>query len=118
MNRYRTVNLVLLGFLLYSLVFPLVSPYMERIAPAVWRCHYRALTGRPCPFCGLTGDMRVFLSGGGIDNPSNSRFPTLLKLYAAELVLRIFFTAGSFRWNGLYRFDAVVHLAWLVILIF
>lgn len=118
MNRYRTVNLVLLGFLLYLLVFPLVSPFMEKIAPSVWKCHYRALTGRPCPFCGLTGDMRRYLSGGGMETPVNSRFPFLLKLFAGELVLRIFLTAGSFRWRRLYLLDGAVHLVWLVILIF
>jgi len=113
MGTYRTVNLVLLGLLLYSVLFPLISPCMERVFPSVWRCHYRAVTGRRCFFCGLTGDLEAFLRGEGTDGAENVHFPLLLKLLAVELPVRILFTVLSFRRVGsiLYRLDAAVHLA-------
>ncbi len=101
MRVYGTVSAVLLGLLLYSAVFPFISPLMERIAPVVWRCQYRAFTGEPCPFCGLSGDMRRFLATGRTEGSANPAFGSLLALFAGELILRASFTWAYFRLKSL-----------------
>lgn len=120
MRVYGTVNAVLLGLLLYSAVFPFISPVMERIAPAVWRCQYRAATGRPCPFCGLSADMRRFLSTGSTEGSDNPAFGFLLTLFAGELILRAAFAWAFFRLKSpvLPLADAGIHIAAGVFLIY
>lgn len=115
MRAYRTVNLVILCLLLYALVFVFVSPLMEKLFPTLWRCHHRALTGEPCPFCGLTGDMRNWLQGGNADSCENRCFPELVRFYFGILALRAAFTAASFRFETrrLPLVDAAVHLVFL-----
>lgn len=117
---YRTVNLVILGLLLYAALFPLISPPMEKLLPAIWRCQYKALTGNPCFFCGLTEDMRNFLAGTN-QLPSNSYFPLMLRIYGAELILRILLTTVwiRFHWKKLPAVDIAIHsagFAWMHLL--
>lgn len=109
---YRTVNLVILGLLLYAALFPLISPVMERLVPGIWRCQYRALTGRPCFFCGLTADMNNFLAGRQAV-PANRLFPLLIRIYGIELLLRISLTALwiKYRWKKLPVLDIAIHSA-------
>ncbi len=117
MRAYRTVNLVILCLLLYALVFSLISPFMEELLPDLWQCQYRAITGRPCPFCGLTGDMRNYLLTGSGTNYANPSFPELVKLYFGILFLRTVFTAASFPCRNRYLpwADGAVHLVFLSI---
>lgn len=118
MRAYRIVNLVMLGLILYALVFTIVSPFMEKLLPSLWRCNYRAITGKPCPFCGLTGDMGSFLASGCRSGSyENGSFPLLLRIYFGCLVLRVFFSAASFRWNSrqLPWIDGGTHLVFLSI---
>lgn len=116
MRTYRTVNLVILGLLLYVLFFSLISPYMERIFPTLWRCNYKALTGEQCPFCGLTGDMRNYLFAGRQHAPINPYFPEYARLYLGILLLRTVFIIASFRYGSkhLPQLDAIVHLVFLL----
>ncbi len=109
---YRTVNLVILGLLLYAALFPVISPVMEKLMPGIWRCQYRALTGRPCLFCGLTEDMSNFLAQRQA-TPANRLFPLLIRIYGIELILRILFTALwiKHRWEKLPVLDIVLHSA-------
>ncbi len=115
MRAYRTVNMVILGLLLYALVFSLISPFMEELFPGLWRCHYRAITGRPCPFCGLTGDMRSYLLTRQETSFANPLFPELVKLYFGILVLRMVFTVASFCKRARYLpwMDGIFHLVFL-----
>lgn len=102
MNAYRTFNLVVLGFLLYALLFPLISPLMEKLLPNVWRCYYKDITGNPCPFCGLTSDMSSFLhrNRAQINGWNNSHFPIFLTAYTVEWAIRIPMLLISRRFTG------------------
>lgn len=97
MGAYRTLNLVLLGLLLYALAFPLISPAMERAFPSLWRCHWKAATGEECPFCGLTRGAGEFLESGGIPPEGNPLLRPLIIGYAFALPARALFTWLSFR---------------------
>ena len=58
-DLFRLAGLGLLGlFLLGSL--GLVSPEDLTIP---WKCPFRALTGHPCPGCGMTDALKALLSG-------------------------------------------------------
>lgn len=115
MKAYRTVNLVILGLLLYTLLFTMISPVMEELLPGVWRCQYKAMSGKPCPFCGLTGDMRSYLLTGDQTAFANPLFPELVRLYFGILMARTVFTAASFRYGNRYLpwIDGAVHLVFL-----
>lgn len=116
MRAYRTINLVILGFLLYALVFTFVSPLMEKLFPTLWRCHYMAITGKPCPFCGLTEDMRNYLLRVNGSACSNPLFPGLVRFYFGILISRVVFTLASFRYGSKYLpwADGIVHLVFLL----
>jgi hypothetical protein len=121
MKAYRIMNLVILALLLYALIFPLISPLMERLFPSLWRCSYKALSGKPCSFCGLTEDMNQFLQGEERNGWNNRNFPLFVTLYFAEWAIRIPLTLASGRVSGriLPVFDLTLHVivsVWVLLL--
>ncbi len=63
-GAYRIVNWVVLGFMLYLLALPFLSPLLEKCFPSVWGvCPYRELRGEPCPLCGMTRAVGAVLRG-------------------------------------------------------
>lgn len=84
---YRQFNIaiaVLCGSLL-------LSPLAARVLPsAVTVCGYRQLTGKPCPFCGLTHQLSLVLNG------RLSETTTAGKVYAAILLWLILQRAAAF----------------------
>ncbi|MCD4706152.1 MAG: hypothetical protein K8S62_00250 [Candidatus Sabulitectum sp.] len=111
MGAYRIFNLVVLGFLLYVLVFSLISPAIEKLFPSVTHCCYKNFTGNPCPFCGLTGDMNCVLTGDREQGRINSRFQLFLTVYVVEWAIRIFMLLMSGRFTGknLPAIDIAIH---------
>lgn len=120
MGTYRVFNLVVLGFLLYVLVFSLISPVMEKLFPSVIHCYYKEYTGNPCPFCGLTRDMSCLLTGNGEQERVNSRFQLFLTVYAVEWVIRIFTLLMSRRFTGktLPAIDVAIHCVIAVMVLY
>jgi hypothetical protein len=63
-TAYRIVNWLLLGFMLYLLALPFLSPLLEKFLPSVWGiCPYREICGQPCPLCGMTRAVGAVLRG-------------------------------------------------------
>lgn len=63
-RSYRIVNWVVLGFMLYLLSLPILSPLLVKCIPSVWGvCPYRELRGEPCPLCGMTRGVGAVLRG-------------------------------------------------------
>lgn len=120
MNPYRIFNLVVLGFLLYVLVFSIVSPFLTEQFPDIPGCYYKELTGEPCPFCGLTRDMNCVLTGEEEQHRINSRFHLFLAVYVFEWIIRITMLSVSRRFAGkaLPAIDIGIHsvLAVMVLL--
>ncbi len=53
-NIYKVISIVILGLCIYGFLLPLISPLMEKMLPHIWTCQFLRITGRPCPFCGIT----------------------------------------------------------------
>ncbi|MCK5131904.1 MAG: DUF2752 domain-containing protein [Candidatus Sabulitectum sp.] len=111
MGAYRIFNLVVLGLLLYVLVFPLISPVMEKLFPSVMRCYYEDFTGDACPFCGLTRDMNCVLSGDRKQDRINTSFQLFLAVYTFEWLIRItmMLMSGRFTGRALPVIDVAIH---------
>lgn len=120
MGTYRIFNLVILGFLLYVLVFTMISPVMEKHFPSIMRCYYKEITGDPCPFCGLTRDMNCVLSGNREQDRINTHFQLFLTVYAVEWIIRIFMLLMSGRFTGksLPVIDITIHGVIAVIVLY
>lgn len=57
-KEYKKVNITLLGICIYFMCFPMISRIFEKISPALTRCPYLSMTGKPCPLCGGTRFLR------------------------------------------------------------
>ncbi|MCK5785808.1 MAG: DUF2752 domain-containing protein [Candidatus Sabulitectum sp.] len=111
MRTYRVFNLVILGLLLYVLVYSLISPVLARQFPDLPGCYYKELTGDPCPFCGLTTDMNCLLTGEKDQARANSSFQLFLIVYVLEWIIRVAILLTSRRFTGkaLPVIDIAIH---------
>ena len=55
---------VIMSLLVYALFYPILSPYLQALLSTERVCYYNALTGKACPFCGITRAMRAFYERG------------------------------------------------------
>lgn len=115
-GRYRIFNWTVLGLTCYMAALPVVGRAMRFLLPQLWHCAYRSMTGRPCPFCGTTGDLaRLWQGDFALQNPAT---PLLAAFLAGELCWRIFLLcrrrAATRKWM---RGDLLVHIALLVLLL-
>lgn len=53
-RNYKIVNIVILGLVIYMLIFPQISQVLETIIPNSTKCVYLSFTGKECPLCGGT----------------------------------------------------------------
>ena len=62
-ERYNEFNLVILivGFIVIFL--PIIVYLIRLIVPNIITCLYYEFTSNPCPFCGVTSDIRNILKG-------------------------------------------------------
>ena len=114
MQRYKIVNLIIIGWLLYIFSLPLFSNYLSGFAPQIWRCPYKAITGTNCPFCGMTHDFALIYSGElNTEEFLNSNSVMAFILGISELLWRISMLIASslfYAVRKLLRFDIGFHL--------
>lgn len=53
-KNYIYVNITLLFFMIYIILFPIISIPIKQIAPIFGECTYLRTTGKECPLCGGT----------------------------------------------------------------
>lgn len=118
-KTYRIINWVAFGLLLYIFMLPFLSPVMRYLFPSVWVCPYNQLVHKPCPFCGITRDFRLFFSGKDSSfNPISLKIAFFLVLnYIARIVLLIIPNNKIVFFNLIKKIDLVLHILFFLILI-
>lgn len=114
-NSWDTVNVTILGFALYALVYPaVIAPVMNDIFPDYWICAYKKMTGNPCPFCGMTTDFsRLMGEGIQVWQPANPLSPWLLVLILLEVPWRFLGLWPGRKWPARSEFidiDVISHM--------
>lgn len=79
---YTIINIVVIFFVIYLALLPIISESIYKIVPNIWTCQYVRFTGNNCPFCGITSDFK------NLKSPSNPLTHFIAFLLIAELVLR------------------------------
>ncbi|MDX1359111.1 MAG: DUF2752 domain-containing protein [Clostridia bacterium] len=112
---YMIVSAVVLGFCIYGLLLPAVSPLLERIVPGIWTCPFLRMTGQPCPFCGITHGLtdlyRLNISGASIV----TMIIFLLVLVESAYRIMILLTIKGIR-EKIVKILAAIDIAWHLIL--
>ena len=54
LKNYTYINITLLFFTIYIILFPYISKLLNLISPSITKCPYLEITGKPCPLCGGT----------------------------------------------------------------
>ena len=115
MKRYRILNWTVFGLLCYIAALPVVARAMRFLLPDFWRCSYRSMTGRPCPFCGTTRDL-ARLWNGNFDF-SNPVTPYLAAFVLAEFAWRIALLLRKDPPPPLPWWDLAIHIGILSLLL-
>lgn len=61
--RYVEFNNVIVGLAFVVIFLPIIMYFVKKIMPNGASCTFYELTYRPCPFCGVTTDIRNILKG-------------------------------------------------------
>ena len=116
MNRYRIFNWTVFGLVCYLAALPVIGRGMRFLLPVIWHCPYRAMTGRPCPFCGTTRDLaRLWHGNFDFGNPAT---PFLVLFLVAELIWRLILLSRRHSHSrALIVGDTLVHIPLVLLLL-
>lgn len=121
-RAYRAMNLGMVGYSLYILLLPFLSPLMSRVFPSIWGCSYYRLTGLYCPLCGMTRDLSdsVFSSGSILINPASL---AVFIFIVGSLVYRVWVSFSFLKVTALAQktllfLDSTIHVGLLGVLVF
>lgn len=62
-KRYNDFNLIIIILTCMVIFLPIIVYLVRLIAPNIIRCPYYEFTSNPCPFCGITSDIRNMIKG-------------------------------------------------------
>ena len=92
---------------------------MDKIFPDIWQCQYLRITGRECPFCGLTRDFRDIINL--TESTRHNRFAALFFVFCVgEVFLR---TVVSFAivkkksFNTIFKIDIIYNIIFIILII-
>lgn len=80
---------VIAGWCVYVLLLPFISPIMRKLFPGLWQCQYNRITGKACPFCGITRDMHTFYSAGSFGTLNDSSHIYFMVFMGTVIVISI-----------------------------
>ena len=121
-KTYYIYNMVIIGFLLYIFSLPLISPFLGKYLPNLWRCQFHRYTSNECIFCGITRDFDNIFSGFNkcLINPLSK----YLIIYSITIIIiRIFllFFLKKFRdksFKILIIVDLLIHIILIINLVY
>ena len=121
---YNIVQKILLGYTLYLFLLPVITPYMKKAMPLIWQCQYTKITGKPCPFEGMTSDFKDIIQHGLNKEITNNLLSIPVFVFLIfEVFWRIFIMwylkrADIDRAKKIIIFDVFIHLVFLIYIIF
>jgi len=92
---YKVINGVIILYILTIILLPLFNEIVFSTNTQIWQCPYLRITGKPCPFCGITRDIKsimCFIASLGNDNIyllNKISLPLLLTIFI-EVIIRFF----------------------------
>ena len=114
-QAYKVINLVVLMYICYLLILPIISPFLSKIMPTFWRCQYLAYTGHPCPFCGMTRDFAHMFHFNFANINAMSLFFLIFVLF--EFIFRIVLLSVKNISSKVRIFDIVIHIIFVIVII-
>lgn len=66
-KTYKIICWVVLGIVVYFLLLPIISFYMSNVMPEIWKCAFKSITGKPCPYCSITTDFKTIFQEKSIN---------------------------------------------------
>lgn len=121
-KTYLVFNWVIIGFFLYFLSLPLISPVLGRYLPNLWSCAYHRYTNTECIFCGITRDLNTTFSGNDavLLNPLSKYLIiySITIIFIRFLLLLFFkkFSDRSFKW--IIIIDLFIHIILIIGLVY
>lgn len=120
---YSIMQKIILGYVVYFLFLPVITPFMKKLAPGFWQCAYTKFTGRPCPFEGITGDLKNIISYGIKEDTVNILSIPLFICFICEIIIRIIICIHLKRFSveavkKILISDVIIHIIFLVYIIF
>jgi len=114
---YRIVSIIILAFCAYFFLLPVISSLMEKILPGLWTCPFLRITGKECPFCGITRGIGSLyrLETGSANIISMVAFMAVLAETAFRTILLIGMTQMKRRALETVVFSDVIYHLLLVI---
>ena len=114
-KNYKTINIVILCINIYLLfILPLVSGLLERISPALTKCSYLQITGKPCPLCGGTRFLRNIGNAFSDISYLFNIFGFILLLLVIEMIFRIINLKKKKYNDSFIKFDIILHCLLLI----
>ena len=89
-RSYRAINIALLGSMGLGGLIVYTLPFWRRVLGITPVCLFEQATGHPCPLCGMTTALYMFMKGHIVEGLSRHPLAALvLLLLAFELVSRL-----------------------------
>ena len=121
-NNYKNFNKTILVLCVSFVLIPTLAFFMKKYfydIYAVIKCPYYFKTGAPCPFCGITTDLKNMLLG----NIQCTRYNLLSIPIMITLILEVLFRIVliknniDIKSNKIFLIDLIVHSVLIILLI-
>ena len=110
-KNYKTINIIVLCISIYLLIFsPLISILLEKISPALTKCPYLLMTGKPCPLCGGTRFLKHINNAFNDISYLFNKFGLIILIMILEVFFRIILLIKKEKRDIVIKADIFIHL--------
>jgi len=114
-KRYNEFNLIIFAIACGVIFLPCIVYLVRLIAPNIIRCPYYEFTNDPCPFCGITSDIRNILKGRLFEFKYNIISIPVLIIAVLEFIGRVYLLRNKSKIRGIdlrvniFKVDFIYH---------
>lgn len=122
-KRYNEFNLVIVILASFVVVLPIIVYLVRLIFPNMIRCPYYEFTSKPCPFCGVTTDIRNIIKGKLFAYKYNLISVPILAISILEFGARLYLLCNKNKLNNIdlririFKLDFIYHMNIFVIIL-